>query len=226
MNNVNEWTSELAAVKTAFFSCLNQASCHETPYRHWNLKNVFPANVLADLQQLPFTVADLGGVSGTREAHNSSRNYFDVESRQNHRVCDVVATAFQQPDTVAKIAAFFGADIVGTYLRMEYAQDTDGFWLEPHTDIGVKRLTVLIYLSDGPGHDSLGTDIYAAQDQHVGCSPFGPNLAMVFVPAVDTWHGFEKRTISGVRTSIVLNYVTDEWRAREQLSFPDQPITL
>ncbi len=222
MNNTN--MSEVAAVKTAFFSCLDQASCNDTPYRHWNLTDVFPATILADLQNLPFTVANLGGVSGTREAHNSSRNYFDVTHRRAHLVCDTVASAFQQPDTAVKIARFFGADIADTYLRMEYAQDTDGFWLEPHTDIGVKRLTILIYLSDG--HADLGTDIYSDQDHHVGRSPFGPNLAMAFVPAADTWHGFEKRSIAGVRTSIVLNYVTDEWRAREQLCFPDQPITL
>jgi hypothetical protein len=44
------------------------------------------------------------------------------------------------------------------------------------------------------------------------------------VPANNTYHGFEKRTINGVRKSIIINYVTDEWRAREQLSFPEAPI--
>jgi hypothetical protein len=27
-----------------------------------------------------------------------------------------------------------------------------------------------------------------------------------------------------VRTSLIINYVTNEWRAREQLSFPEAPI--
>jgi hypothetical protein len=27
-----------------------------------------------------------------------------------------------------------------------------------------------------------------------------------------------------VRTSLIINYVTDEWRAREQLAFPEAPI--
>jgi hypothetical protein len=27
-----------------------------------------------------------------------------------------------------------------------------------------------------------------------------------------------------VRKSVIINYVTNEWRAREQLAFPDQPI--
>ena len=33
-------------------------------------------------------------------------------------------------------------------------------------------------------------------------------------------HGFEKRQIKGVRTSLIINYVTNEWRAREQLVLP------
>ena len=102
----------------------------------------------------------------------------------------------------------FGAPIDDTFLRLEYAQDVDGFWLEPHTDLGVKKFTCLIYLSDGPGHDTLGTDIYWSRERHFGVSPFKRGAAMVFVPGDDTWHGFEKRPIEGVRRSVILNYVT------------------
>ena len=117
-----------------------------------------------------------------------------------------------------------GIDLTGNYLRLEYAQDTDGFWLEPHTDLGVKKFTMLIYLSDEAGHDKLGTDIYSDVNTHLGSSPFAKNSAMIFIPADNTWHGFEKRTIPGVRKSLILNYVTPEWRAREQLSYPDKPV--
>jgi hypothetical protein len=47
---------------------------------------------------------------------------------------------------------------------------------------------------------------------------------MVFVPSGITYHGFEARKIDGVRKSVIINYVTNEWRAREQLAFPDRPI--
>lgn len=73
-------------------------------------------------------------------------------------------------------------------------------------------------------HDDLGTDIYRSRDERVGRSPFKPNSAMIFVPSDKTWHGFERRPIAGVRKSVILNYVTHEWRAREQLSFPDAPV--
>jgi hypothetical protein len=47
---------------------------------------------------------------------------------------------------------------------------------------------------------------------------------MIFVPSDKTWHGFEPRTITGVRKSVILNYVTHDWRAREQLSYPETPV--
>jgi hypothetical protein len=47
---------------------------------------------------------------------------------------------------------------------------------------------------------------------------------MVFVPGDDTFHGFEKRPFTGVRKTLILNYVTPEWRAREQLAFPEVPV--
>ena len=66
--------------------------------------------------------------------------------------------------------------------RIEFAQDTDGFWLEPHSDLGVKSFTMLLYLSTDPSHSDLGTDIYDADKNHVGRSPFESNAAMIFVP--------------------------------------------
>ena len=47
---------------------------------------------------------------------------------------------------------------------------------------------------------------------------------MVFVPSNITYHGIEPRKIDGVRKSVIVNYVTNEWRAREQLAFPERPV--
>ena len=170
---------------------------------------------------MPFPVADLGGVSGTREAHNADRVYFAGDNLETFQNARATAEAFQDPEIVALLAETFGGSARRTpIVRIEYAQDTDGFWLKPHTDIGVKMFTMLIYMSDDPRHADLGTDIYADENTHVGRSPFEPNAAMIFVPSKNTWHGFEKRPIHGVRRSIIVNYVTNDWRAREQLAFP------
>jgi hypothetical protein len=213
-------------IGTAVVKSIDRAERRDQPYRHYLLCDLFPESVAADLAHLPFAAASLGGVSGKRELHNDQRSYFDAAAMEKFPVMRAVAEALQDPSTVKHIARAFDAAIDNTFLRLEYAQDVDGFWLEPHTDLGVKKFTCLIYLSDEPGHETLGTDIYRSKEQHFGRSPFARNAAMVFVPADNTWHGFEKRPINGVRKSVILNYVTTEWRAREQLSFPQQPVSL
>ncbi len=201
-------------------ACLS-AKVNSWPYQHWFLTDIFPRSTLQALQTLKFPVGDLSGLSGRRELHNDSRHYLDQENIQRHAVCRAVAAAFQARQTTDLLERCFGASLDGTYLRLEYTQDVDGFWLEPHTDIGVKCFTMLVCLSDDEGHDTLGTDIYASATQHVGRTPFVANGATVFIPGDNTWHGFERRPIRAVRKSLIVNYVTADWRSREQLAFPD-----
>ena len=135
-----------------------------------------------------------------------------------------MAQAFQDKRVTSHIEKVFGTNLKGTYLRIEFAQDIDGFWLEPHTDLGVKVFTMLLYLSKDPSHHDLGTDIYDADKKP--CRPLAVYAQWRdgLRAANNTYHGFEKRPIKGVRTSLIINYVTNEWRAREQLAFPETPI--
>jgi hypothetical protein len=224
MGQYQTMPSRTEDIKASLQKSVRTAEQHETPYRHWYVQNVFPQPVYEVLKDMPFPVADLGGVSGTREAHNADRVYFSGENLDNFENCRAAAEAFQDPETVRLFSDAFGGKLKDSFVRIEYAQDIDGFWLKPHTDLGVKMFTMLIYMSDDPAHADLGTDIYADPDTHVGRSPFRPNSAMIFIPSDSTWHGFEKRPIHGVRRSIILNYVTNEWRAREQLAFPHVPV--
>jgi hypothetical protein len=210
-------------VKT-FMKSVGNGQRSEKPYRHWILTGCFPDDTVEDILALPFDAPSLDGISGKRELHNNTRKYFDVENRKTFPVCEAVSQAFQDQRVTGHIEKMFGTSLDGTYLRIEFAQDIDGFWLEPHTDLGVKVFTMLLYLSTDPAHTDLGTDIYDGDKRHVGRSPFTPNAAMVFIPGSNTYHGFEKRPIKGVRTSLIINYVTNEWRAREQLAFPEAPI--
>jgi hypothetical protein len=196
----------------------------ETPYSHWMLARCVPEAMIDALDALPFPTPALGGVSGKREVHNATRKYFDVENRAKYPSIAAFSEAFQSERVTRAIETTFGTKIGGSYLRIEYAQDTNGFWLEPHSDLGVKLFTLLLYLSKDERHANLGTDIYDLDKRLVGRSPFAPNSAMVFVPSKITLHGFEPRPIEGVRKSVIVNFVTNEWRAREQLAFPDQPV--
>ena len=196
----------------------------EKPYPHWIVDNCLPADVVAEVLALPFPAPALGGISGKREVHNATRRYFDAENMDKHPVCDAVNAALQDKRVTDCIEKTFSTKLGGTYLRVEFAQDTDGFWLEPHTDLGVKSFTFLLYLSTEAQHADLGTDIYDNDKKHVGRSPFKSNGAMIFVPGGNTYHGFEARKIEAVRKSLVINYVTNDWRAREQLAYPSTPI--
>lgn len=220
----HEVKSSAEDVVKTFLKSVDSGKRYEQPYRHWALKGCFPADSVDDVLALPFEASSLDGVSGKRELHNNTRKYFDIENRGRFPVCEAIAQAFQDKRVTSHIEKAFGTDLKGTYLRIEFAQDIDGFWLQPHTDLGVKVFTMLLYLSRNESHKDLGTDIYDGEKRHVGRSPFAPNAAMVFVPGNNTYHGFEKRQIKGVRTSLIINYVTNEWRAREQLSFPEAPI--
>ena len=221
-------TPTISATTDSVIAALSQsfetAKRHESPYRHWFVQNCLPDHVADEITSLPFPPPALGGLSGKRELHNATRKYFDLDNRAAFPSVEAFAQAFQSRAITSLIERRFATSLAGTYLRLEYAQDTGGFWLEPHTDLGVKVFTMLLYLSKDAAHRDLGTDIYDAEKKHAARSPFQPNGAMIFVPSNDTYHGFESRNIEGVRKSVIINYVTTDWRAREQLSFPDSPI--
>ena len=218
----------MAITREAFVSSvlasITASQRSDTPYAHWFLQHCLPEDAVDQILGLPFPAPSLCGISGKRELHNATRTYFDVENRATFGVCESFCQAFQDARLTAGIADSFGAKLAGTYLRVEFAQDTDGFWLEPHSDLGVKAFTMLLYISRDPRHTTLGTDIYDKDKRPIGRSPFESNAAMVFVPSTTSFHGFEQRRIEGVRKSVIVNYVTREWRARDQLAFPDQPL--
>jgi hypothetical protein len=212
------------AIVSSLLASFKSGKMGATPYKHWFVETCLPAEAATEITGLPFPAPALGGVSGRREVHNATRKYFDAENMAKFPVCRAFNEALQDPRVTSGIETIFGTSLKGTFLRTEFAQDTNEFWLEPHTDLGVKVFTMLLYLSTDPAHRDLGTDIYDTNKKHVARSPFTPNGAMIFVPSNITYHGFESRKIEGVRKSVIINYVTNAWIAREQLAFPDTPV--
>src|SRR5262249_48122209 len=135
--------SSAEGVARTFMRSIDKATRSEQPYRYWISKACLPSDIVDDILVLPFPAPSLGGISGKRELHNNTRKYFDVENCNTFPVCEKVAEAFQDKRVTGHIAKAFGAKLGGTYLRIEYAQDSDGFWLEPHTDLGVKSFSML-----------------------------------------------------------------------------------
>ena len=205
-----------------FCTSIEAAKVSTQPYRHLLLTNTFSTQFLDALETLDFPTTDTGGQSGKREYHNDQRHYFSVENRAKEPAIERLAQVFASQTVLQHLHKSTGAVLDGTYVRIEYAQDEDGFWLEPHTDLGVKTITIIISLCDGQEH--IGTDIFASQDSFSHSCPFAKGAGLIFVPSDNTWHGFRQRPIGVTRKSIIMNYVTADWRARDQLSF-DTPIS-
>ena len=196
----------------------------EIPFRHWLLGDVLPGPVCDAVRILPFEAPALGDIAGRRETRNGSRLFCGRDAQARYGVCAALAHAYQDPRTVRAFEGLCGIDLAGSFLRIEFCLDTDGFWLEPHTDIGAKLLTHLVYLSTGPGAETWGTDLLTPDGTLAARAEAVPNSGLVFVPAADTWHGFAPRPIRGIRRTLIVNYVRPEWRSRHELAFPTAPV--
>ncbi len=201
-----------------FLDCLAQVRVETQPYRHWLLSDILTEAACEQIRELPIAAPEISDYAGTRESNNDSRGYFNQEACARFGVCAEVVETFKDSRVIAALEKTCGVDLSRGQLRIEYTQDRDGFWLEPHTDISVKLFTMLIYLSKEPELADAGTDIFDRDLNHVGCAPFAPNHGLIFIPGGDTWHGFVKRPIHGIRRALIVNYVTDDWRARWQLA--------
>ncbi len=213
-----------SAIMDKFFTCLDHSRAETEPYRHWFLEDVLPEDVCNAIKALPFDPPRIEDTKGKREAHNDTRTFFSVEHRERFDVCRAVAEALQDGETVRKLERTCGITLKGGFLRIEYCQDTEGFWLEPHTDISEKLFTMLVYLSTDAGSEKWGTDILDENLDLVMTVPYAFNCGLIFIPGANTWHGFHKRPISGVRKLIIVNYVKDEWRSRHELAYPHQAV--
>ena len=198
----------------------------EQPYRHWKLHDVFPVDLCTGILTLPIAPPVLGKTDGTRNSYNDARCFITPTLRAKFPPLQALSEALQRPQVARLMAQTCEIKLVGSYLRMEYMQDTDGAWLEPHRDIPEKLFSMVIYLFTGPDAAEWGTDIYDAERRWVGRSAGAFNSGVIFVPGPATWHGFDPRPIVGVRRLMEINYARSDWRDREQLAFPDRPISL
>ncbi|HQT38222.1 MAG TPA: 2OG-Fe(II) oxygenase [Acidocella sp.] len=203
-----------------FLSCLDHAVAQYQPFPHWLLANILPAHLIDALAALPFAPPDGAVFNGQRESNNALRVYFNPQLQKQFTTCREIVDIFNDAGVLERLRAVTGADVAAGRLRIEYCQDVDGFWLEPHRDISVKLFTMLIYVSDDPRLFDAGTDIYDDSPEHnlVASVPYEKNRGLIFIPGAATWHGFSKRPIRGLRQSLIINYVSPDWRAVDELA--------
>ena len=207
-------------VAESFLACLENVNRKTSPFDHWLLSSALPEGDCEAIASLPFAPPQDSIFNGKRETNNSTRVYFTPENQVKHAVCRRVAEGFKDKNVRRAIEKETGTDLSGTRLRIEYCQDTDGFWLEPHTDIFIKKFTMLVYLSDDINLATAGTDIHEGPPdfKYTGSAPYGRNLGVIFIPGKNTWHGVGHNPFKGVRKSIIINYVTPDWRDTWELA--------
>ncbi len=213
-----------ACIAEHFCTALRISERVEEPYLHWKLTDVLPEEICTGILTLPIAPPALGETDGTRDTYNNSRTFVTPALREQFPACAVLADALQAPEVARQLEETVGIDAEGNFLRIEYIQDINGSWLEPHRDIPEKLFSMVIYLCTGPEAENWGTDIYDANRKWVAQASAAFNSAVIFIPGDNTWHGFDPRPIKGVRRLMEINYVRD-WRDREQLVFPDRPLT-
>ncbi len=202
-----------------------RARCVVQPFRHWLFEDAIPASLCRAILTLPVPVAHIEDTHGKRDSHNESRRFFSPAMQERYPAIRAIADLFQSQPVTDVLEKLCGVTFGGSYLRIEYCQDKDGFWLEPHMDIREKIITMQIYLNTAEDAHTLGTDMYDSNKRPHSRAPGTLGQGMIFIPAEpQSWHGFEKRPIKDVRRSLIINYVTDDWRARHELSFPENPI--
>ncbi|PPQ29146.1 hypothetical protein [Rhodopila globiformis] len=213
-------------IERHFLQSLRACQRSEEPYRTWKMKEVLPLNLCIGILTLPICPAFLGKTDGTRGTYNDQRTYLNPTLRGKFDCCEAMAQAFQRPTVARALAETCDVEPEGGYLRIEYIQDIDGAWLEPHRDIPEKIFSLVIYLFHGPDSVNWGTDIYDHDVKWIGRASGEFDSGTIFIAGPHSWHGFEPRPLVGVRRLMEINYVRPNWIRREQLSFPDRPITL
>jgi len=200
-----------------FMHALTFAQHHTSPHDHWVLDRALPDNIADNITALPFAVQRKKDFShAMHESSNACRLYFTPENQEQIEVCRTTADAFRDRRILELIEKITGKCVADGHLRIEYCQDTDGFRLEPHADSRGKLFSMIVHLSADPWLRDAGTDIYDSSPEHklVTTIPYQKGRAMFFIPGPDTWHG----SIRGVRKSLIINYVTPDWRDKWELT--------
>ena len=185
------------------------------PFLHWEVEGLLEESLRSKMLDIelpaPINFQYDGTRAGdakdrTKESTPPKRLFIGKQEIKKYPFFKGLKDALLEKEFLDLVKSKFSLDTKGLYLRLEYINDFDGFYLHPHKDIGEKKLTLLLYLNNGPEY--MGTDFYDKDINLVKTIKFAANRGYAFVPGNDTWHGLEKKPITGRRVSLLINYVT------------------
>ena len=187
----------------------------KVPYKHFILKNCFQNETLVEINKIIDTLNVNCNNKGKRE-DNTKRYFVD----KNNIIFQGALYKSVQQLTSKNAVEFFEklidneVSFKDCFLRMEIILDTSDFWLEKHTDIVEKKMSLIIYLNDNNEPLENGTDVYDESGNFVKSIPFEQNTGFLFYPSHNTWHGLEKGKQIRKRKCVLINYVTfqTDWK--------------
>lgn len=206
--------------KVLLNACRKNQIHHQRPYHHSVIDNCFDSVSLAVIHE------NFPAAKSMREGGDLYRKLLPIPDSQspNTRPRGTCNTSeefwfsFQRQlntlknrkllvECISGIKAFNTPGICESLeIKTLLIRDSDGFAIEPHIDKGERVFTILIYLPESRGYESLGTCLYipiGPSDQHprirdrhpfakflnVKTIEFVPNRALLMPMNDDSWHG-------------------------------------
>lgn len=201
------------------YSSLLRATKHNEPWEYFTFGQCLTPQQIDEIKTADINrtqVLNDGTRSGYRDGvgkqNDKFREYITKENAGKYPELVKFITELQTEPIRGMIAKLVGnkENFIGSYVRLEVLNDTQGFWLKPHCDIPEKLISSLIYINDTAEDISLGTDLYNEQLELKHTVPFWHNFGYIF-HGPNKWHGMEKgKTIRTERRGIQVNYVTFE----------------
>jgi hypothetical protein len=175
------------------------ASLLEKPFPHARFYGVIYDSFLTrcqeDAQRFPYFK-----IEKTRTS-NPDRIWLNQQSGY----LSAIAHEFDSAATKRVLGYEMQTSFLGCRTRVELCMDSVGSWLEPHEDDPAKVMTMQIYLSGVGDSTKLG--------EHI--TQVAPNSAWAFDNKDQPVHSLPPLKYN--RASIVINYVTDDWRDKSVL---------
>lgn len=180
--------------------------CEDNPFKHYTFTDFFCEKELADIDNIKLNnhSASLDGARTT----NNNRFFVDKENMNDSSVLKRVVDFFLRDEIIDMFEQECERVIRGNYLRVEFIEDREKSWLEPHVDISEKIMSFLVYLNNTNENEDIGTALYDNNKNFVKTVPYINNTGFYFYPAENTWHGLESVKIKERRRAVMVNYCT------------------
>ena len=201
------------------YSSLLRATKHNEPWEYFTFGQCLTPQQIDEIKTADINRTQVlndgtrsGYKDGVGKQNDKFREYITKENAGKYPELVKFIKELQTEPIRGMIAKLVGnkEKFIGSYVRLEALNDTQGFWLKPHCDIPEKLISSLIYINDTAEDISLGTDLYNEQLELKHTVPFWHNFGYIF-HGPNKWHGMEKgKTIRTERRGIQLNYVTFE----------------